>query len=271
MKSMPQKATLHFFIPQYDTQMKRIWIVLLIALFSFNLSSFCRGGNTLRVISYNIHAGIGLDKKKDLVRLAKIIRQYKPDYVGLQEVDSMTRRSGGIDQAAELSKLTGMYALYAPAIPHQGGKYGIAALVKKLPLNWNFIPMPGKEEARTLLIMEYKHYILCNTHMSLTKESQAEAITIIQNKFKNTQKPIIFTGDFNMTPESANFHAMQDTWTLLSSETTPTFPANEPNIAIDFVWGIKGFGYKVKETEVIEAPIESDHRPIFVKLKIARQ
>lgn len=50
-----------------------------------------------------------------LKRIAEVINKIQPDYVGLQEVDSVCERSGWINQYAELARLTGMYPIFAPA------------------------------------------------------------------------------------------------------------------------------------------------------------
>ena len=40
----------------------------------------------LTVVSYNIHRGVGLDRRRDLDRIADVIGEVDPDVVGLQEV-----------------------------------------------------------------------------------------------------------------------------------------------------------------------------------------
>ena len=62
----------------------------------------------LRILTYNIHAGRGLDGKLDLNRIAHVIRKTKPHLVALQEVDVNTRRSGKVDQAKKLAQLCNM-------------------------------------------------------------------------------------------------------------------------------------------------------------------
>lgn len=37
-------------------------------------------------MTYNIHVGVGMDKKLDLQRIAEVINRERPDLVGLQEV-----------------------------------------------------------------------------------------------------------------------------------------------------------------------------------------
>lgn len=46
-------------------------------------------------MSYNIRIGIGMDGETDLGRIADAINRITPDYVGLQEVDSVCERSFG--------------------------------------------------------------------------------------------------------------------------------------------------------------------------------
>ena len=69
-------------------------------------ASFASGGparapsgraRTLRVMSYNVHVGIGMDKRLDLRRVAEVIRRERPDLVGLQEIDRGTERTGRVD------------------------------------------------------------------------------------------------------------------------------------------------------------------------------
>src|SRR5262245_26822074 len=76
---------------------------------------------TLRVLSYNIHHGEGTDGKLDLARIAGVITAAKPDLVALQEVDRRATRTKGVDQTAELAKLTGLQAEFGKAIDLQGG------------------------------------------------------------------------------------------------------------------------------------------------------
>ena len=82
----------------------------------------------LRVLTYNIHHGEGVDGKFDLPRIAEVIKSVSPHVVALQEVDQQTARSSGVDQPAELSRLTGMEVVFGRNIDFQGGGYGTAVL-----------------------------------------------------------------------------------------------------------------------------------------------
>src|SRR3954470_11410792 len=87
----------------------------------------------IRVVTYNIHHGEGLDKKFDLARISKVVMAAKPDIVALQEVDQGTKRASGVDQPAEFERLTGMKVVFGRNIPYDGGGYGTAVLTN-LPI-----------------------------------------------------------------------------------------------------------------------------------------
>ena len=82
----------------------------------------------LRVMTYNIHVGVGMDKKLDLPRIAGVINAQHPDLVGLQEVDRGVARTQRIDEIAEIAKLTRMDYAFAFNLRYQGGQYGVAIL-----------------------------------------------------------------------------------------------------------------------------------------------
>ena len=47
----------------------------------------------LRIASYNIQHGVGMDQKLDYKRITDVLETINPDVVAVQEVDSMTRRT----------------------------------------------------------------------------------------------------------------------------------------------------------------------------------
>lgn len=65
--------------------------------------------NDLKIISYNIRHGEGLDGKTDYVRIARMFREQQADVVALQEVDSVTGRSHKKDVLREVANEALMY------------------------------------------------------------------------------------------------------------------------------------------------------------------
>src|SRR2546426_1339160 len=90
----------------------------------------------LTVVSYNIHRGVGLDRRLDLDRIADVIAETAPDVVGLQEV---IREAGGKtgDQGAYLALKLGMALVMGVTRAHGSGTYGNAVLTR--------VPVLGSE------------------------------------------------------------------------------------------------------------------------------
>lgn len=223
--------------------------------------------SALRLMSYNIRNGRGMDNKTDLQRTALVITRHAPDFVALQEVDRNTARSGKQDLMARLAELTGMHALYAPAIDYQGGEYGVGLLSKEKPVKHDHLALPGREEKRVLLVAEFERYIVCCTHLSLTGKDREQSVKLINERVKKSVKPVFLLGDLNAEPKSSVIASLRKDWTLLNDPKSPTFPADRPSETIDYIFG-RGLGkLKTVSSEVIDEPAASDHRPVMVELK----
>ena len=247
------------------------WKTFLSLLFLCLLTFDVNGQSTLRLMSYNIRHGAGLDGRLDFERIAEVIKREHPDVVALQEVDSVTRRTGGRDLLGELGASTGMQHLYAPAIAFEGGKYGIGLLCRKKPLAMRKISLPGREEPRMLLIAEFEDYVFCCTHFSLTEEDQMSSVEKIGKLLENEKKPVFLAGDLNAEPDSPVMTALQKKFMILNSVTENTIPADNPQSCIDYVLGYvaNGSRYSVITNYVVNEPVASDHRPVFVSVGIA--
>lgn len=115
--------------------------------------------HTLRLMTYNIKNATGMDGVCDFQRIANVINNASPDVVAVQEVDSVTNRSNQKYVLGEIAERTQMYACFAPAIDYDGGKYGIGLLSKKAPVHLQTIALPGREEARALILADLKRRI----------------------------------------------------------------------------------------------------------------
>lgn len=110
--------------------MKKIFLLISVIMFIFPVQA----QHTLRLMSYNIKNANGMDDICSFQRVANVINNASPDVVAIQEVDSMTRRSGQKYVLGEIAERTQMHACFAPAIEFEGGKYGIGLLTKQVPL-----------------------------------------------------------------------------------------------------------------------------------------
>ena len=220
----------------------------------------------LLVMTYNVRHCAGMDLVVDYERTAKVIRQEQPDVVALQELDSMTSRSGQCYQLGELASLINYYPVFGAAIDYDGGKYGVGILSREKPLSAKTIPLPG-EEPRVLLLVELKNYVMACTHLDLEEEARMSSIPIIVEEAGRWQKPFVLVGDWNDIPESALLKKMEKYFTILSVS-KPSYPADEPMECLDYVAIFKDWKAEVLESTVINEPEASDHRPVVLRLRL---
>ena len=251
--------------------MKQYFSVALAVLFCALMPAACTTQTTaVKFMSYNIRNGRGADDVQDLGRIAEVIGRVAPDVVALQEVDSVTGRMNGRFIPEKLGRMTGMHARFCRAIDYDGGGYGIGLLSRAEPLSVRRIPLPGREEARVLLMAEFKDYCFCVTHLSLTREDSNASIDMIAALAAECRKPFFIAGDFNLTPGSEPIARMKKHFIPLSDFSQKTFPADQPAECIDYIWmyrGRKAEAFKMAERRVIEEPAASDHRPVKVTVR----
>jgi len=221
----------------------------------------------LRVLSYNVRNCRGLDDYNSLnvARTARAISNQAPDVVALQELDRKAKRSTGRDVLQELAAATGMTGTYGEAIPFQGGSYGVGILSKNKPLRSYHLPLPGKEEARTLLVCEFDTFVFFCTHLSLTAESRQASAEIINREQAKFSKPVLLAGDFNAEPDSAVVQEFEKSWKRVSP-LLPTFPADKPDRTIDYIFVSGNTAVQTSESRVVNEPVASDHRPVFSRV-----
>lgn len=249
--------------------MKKNLLFIFAALFIFS----AQAQNTLKLMSYNIKNANGMDDVCNFQRIANVINNASPDVVAIQEVDSMTNRSGQKYVLGEIAERTQMHGYFAPAIDYDGGKYGIGLLTKQLPLRLQTLPLPGREEARTLILAEFADYIYCCTHMSLTEEDRMKSLELVKAFTSSSTKPLFLAGDMNAEPESGFIKKLQKDFQILSNPKQHTFPAPDPKETIDYIATLKqnAKGFAVISAKVINEPMASDHRPILVELRTAEK
>jgi len=82
-----------------------------------------------RILTWNIHKAIGMDRRFDPQRVAEVIRHHRPDIALLQEVDRDVPRSRRTDLAVVLAGLGGFpYHCFAQNVALKEGGYGNAIL-----------------------------------------------------------------------------------------------------------------------------------------------
>jgi endonuclease/exonuclease/phosphatase family metal-dependent hydrolase len=232
---------------------------------------FAAGPRTLKVMTYNIAHGKGLDQKVDLERTAKVIRDGGADLVALQEVDQKTKRTGGVDQAEKLGQLTGLHHAFGKAMDYQGGGYGLAILSRWPIGKTTLVPLPfvaAKTEPRALFLANIQIHdgpalAFASTHLEYSDRAiLLHQTEIVLQHLGKADGLAIVAGDFNARPDSPAIALLKRSLASDSPDDHHTFRADKPDHKID--WVFRKGELRVIERAVVEEPLASDHRPVTV-------
>ncbi|HEY4110252.1 endonuclease/exonuclease/phosphatase family protein [Puia sp.] len=239
---------------------------------------------TLRVMTYNIHHANPPSRAKDslidLAAIARVINTAKPDLVALQEIDVHNSRAGvGVDEAAELGRLTGMHWYFTRAIDYRGGEYGDAVL-SRFPIidTLRFeLPMPAGigGETRDLCVIrvrlaDNRPLLFASTHLDQRRDEtarllQAQTLAGIVRKFK---EPFILGGDLNAYPESRTLQVMDSVLTRSCTTGCPlTIPVDPPKKTIDYILFTPAARFESLGVRTIAETYASDHLPVMAELR----
>lgn len=246
------------------------WLILFSSLFSAVPRMYADESRhpTLRVLTYNIHHAQGTDGKFDYARIAKIIKDLKPDIVALQEVDRNTDRASGIDQAKKLGELTGMQHAFGTAMHFSGGQYG-EAILSRFPLEdvkSYRLPFRTEQEPRCALATRIlpdngiPELIFVGTHLChQSRENRTEQAQRINHLFASDKSsiPVVLAGDLNARPGSEPMKLLKEHWV----------DAIAPQSRIDYILLRSEDPWKVLEVKIVDDLVASDHRPVLAVLQ----
>lgn len=247
-------------------------------LFLFSADVFAR---TIRVMTYNIHVGVGMDKKLDLPRIADVIKREHADLVGLQEVDRGVERTQRIDEIAELAKLTKMDYAFAFNLKYQGGQYGVAILSRFpiLATDHRLYKNLREAERRGMIRAEIKIdgriFNFVTTHLDYQYEDGRVFETEqLLAALKEVKGRLIVVGDFNDVPTGGAYQLMRDQFADAWVESHAageglSYPADKPSKRIDYIFTRRSDSIPSKRAWIPQT-LASDHVPVVADLELKR-
>jgi endonuclease/exonuclease/phosphatase family metal-dependent hydrolase len=244
----------------------------------------CTADETIRVLCYNIHYGQGTDGKYDVDRLAKVIKQTRPDFVALQEVDVGVKRSGRVHQARRLAELTGMAVRFGPTQHYEGGLFGNAILTRHEILDVLIQPLPYTEStperttyprgaiAVTVRASDDQRLRVISTHFQHNvpedRAAEAKAINQLFARAKDSI-PTILAGDMNAKPDEDPIKTLLSKWTCAIEDVpVASSPSTAPKSRIDYIFFREADRFRLLNTKVIDESLASDHRPVFAEFEL---
>ncbi|MDN5342494.1 MULTISPECIES: endonuclease/exonuclease/phosphatase family protein [Oceanotoga] len=251
---------------------KILFLISLITLFTISFAT------PLKVMTYNIRHGLGVDDKLDFQRVIDVIKDQDPDILMIQEVDEGRARSYGLRQAKIISKETGMdYYFYAT----EGKRdYGIAVLSKFKPIEKFGYDLPQPKwmkavqrgAASMIIDVNGQEVMIVSLHLGLggIQEIQTELMEAYEVS-KKYNIPTLIAGDFNVeyfNLQTGVIEFMKDFKSVNHTidKQLNTIPADNPGPQIDFIF-YSNDDFKIKDVYTVSS-YASDHLPVIAEVEL---
>jgi len=248
----------------------------------------CGPAPPIAVMSWNVHVGKDAEGRGSLARVAAVIRASDADLILLQEVDSVTERSGGVDQLRQLAERTGHWPVFGRTLDFQGGGYGIGVLSRWPVRSAVVVPLPvtppdsragGSHEPRGALVVRirspYGDLTVVNTHLSADpsdsmRVQEMRRLVQLVDSVAAAGGPVLVGGDLNAEPEGRVVAALaggawQDAWPTCGQGRGETYPATDPVKRIDYLFLPPEVG--CLDAQVLNTAA-SDHRPVLLRVAL---
>lgn len=233
---------------------------------------------TLVVASYNIHRGVGLDRRRDLDRIGAVIEEMAPDVIGLQEV-IRTTGAAQADQAEYLARRLGMELVMGVTRDHGGGVYGNAVLTRLAVAGSCAHDLShGRREPRGCLrvdlAVEGRELHVFNCHLGLAfreRRRQVGLLAELMGEAAGLAGPRVLMGDFNEWHLGPVTRGFRREFSSPMRRLRRTHPAVLPLFALDRIyWDLELQGEALRVHRSRRSRVASDHLPVVARLRLKR-
>ncbi|HSX74004.1 MAG TPA: endonuclease/exonuclease/phosphatase family protein [Shinella sp.] len=236
-----------------------------------------RPGDTV-IASYNVHKCVGVDRRFDPERTARVITEIDADIIAIQEADKRFGERSGLLDLAILERDCGLLPVPITALSSTGhGWHGNMILIRKGAVGGvRQLKLPGVEPRGALVVtldLPVGKLRLVAAHFGLLKRSrEQQAMAILASVAEEEEMPTLLVGDLNewRVGRRSSLSRLQPTFDPASGA-VPSFPSRFPVLALD-----RALGHPhdlVTSVEVHDTPlarVASDHLPIkaHIDLKV---
>ncbi len=234
--------------------------------------------SSIRVVTYNIHACVGVDRRYDPGRIAAVLQEVDADIACLQEVD--VRRGAKLqgDQAAYLAEATGCQVILGAGPRGHRGRFANAILTRFPVAAARAIDLAVSDyEPRAALdaelIIDSRTLRVLATHFGLhAGERRLQASRLIAaldeppTSGHRAERAVLLVGDLNeWRGRSGGIRALDRC--LGPSAVRPTFPSWMPVLPLDRIYA--DGPAVLRNVHVYRSPLArlaSDHLPLVGSL-----
>lgn len=245
----------------------------------------------LKIMTYNIHYGIGRDGKYRLSRIIDVIKNENPDVVALQEIDKGIPRTNLDDQPRIIADALGMHFHHCVNCYISSGEFGIATLSrfpirKKRRHNISFDtrfsvrPVEPRGALFTDIFVNSTSLHVFNIHLGLgVRERIYQRRKLLSESIlldKMLRDPIIVLGDFNdsviSVVNSGIENHFDDVFKLSGGKDGATFRWGPIKLRLDRIYTSDKL--RPVESYVVNnrlSRLASDHKPLVAVVEVKTQ
>ena len=242
-------------------------------------------GERLRLLSFNVQAGIGTQKFHQYVthswrhvvahrnsvayldRIADVVRDY--DIVGLQEIDGGSLRSGFVNQLRHIADRGG-FPWWHQQVNRDLGRLGQfsngmrSSFVRHIGEDHRLPGPPG----RGAVIARYGNpehpLVVVNLHLALGERVRNRQLDYVCNLVQHATHVVIM-GDLNLSADMLRHSPLARLGLQDITEPLLTYPSWRPDRHIDHI--LVSPSLRIEHVEVLDCTL-SDHRPVAMELRL---
>lgn len=238
----------------------------------------------LTVASYNIHKGIGLDRRRDPERILAVLREIDADVIALQEADRRFGNRASVLPRQLLDDHSPWRPVHFNMRPDSIGWHGNALLVRREieVTAAAVVPLPTLEPrgaVRADLLVEGRPVRVAGMHLDLSGLRRRHQIRAVLEHLAacdddangNGRCPMVLMGDFNEWTHAGGClrEFPEDAWRVLAPGRS--FPTRRPVAMLDRIvaspeWDCGDFGV---HHSALSARA-SDHLPVFAQMRLPK-
>ncbi len=207
-------------------------------------------------------------------KIGNLINKYKPDIVGLVEVDLGSFRMKSKNQATVLARITRSNDVFQYKYKENSKymkfpmvrKQGNALLSKGEIIRTKFHYLDNGMK-KLIIEAETEKVVVFLVHLALGGKTRQKQIVQLYDLVKSAKKPVIVAGDFNAFWGYDELAMFLKASGLKNSniDSQPTFPSWKPKKELDFILCSKEI--KINDFKVIQTKL-SDHLPVLIDFNI---
>jgi endonuclease/exonuclease/phosphatase family metal-dependent hydrolase len=234
----------------------------------------------LKVLTYNIHSGIGRDGRCDLPRIQRILAEEQAAIAVLQEIE----RTPHVDQVNELAMAMPATASFCATRASGEGAFGLAVLsslravrCEKYDLSYGLAREPRFCLRTDLEVVPGAVLHVFNCHLGLAiRERRFQRDRMLSDAIllsQDLRHPVVLMGDFNDRPISVVHSRLrrhfQDAYRAAGRRWGPTFRVGVIPVRLDYIYvspGIRVLDCVIRKDQL--ARVASDHLPVLATIEV---